>query len=354
MKKCFLLLTLGLLIVASCSTERDEPPEGVAAKQIPAPRIKAEQVGASNKELSEHEEVVHEKPTPSEEKEVAFPAPAPVADNRHKDMVYIPAGEFLMGSTREEVDNVIAAYEGQRPWFGNETPQRKVRVKAFYMDRCEVTNSDYKKFVDATGHRVPFVNEPWANKYNWRDGTYPPYPPDMCRYPVVLVSYEDALAYAEWAGKRLPTEAEWEKAARGTDGRFYPWGNEWGSSDCNSAERIFARPVITFRQTQIWEQHFKIKAPFMIFTEPVGKYESGKSQYGCYDMAGNVWEWVSDWYEPYPGSSCKTDEHGQKYRVLRGGSWFNGRTILRCPNRNRAFPTYRSSNFGFRCARDAG
>jgi sulfatase modifying factor 1 len=283
---------------------------------------------------------------------LVIPASAQETGEKYKDMVLIPAGEFLMGSTKEQVKKVTESYNGKKPWFGNETPQRSVSLKAFYIDKYEVTNSQYKKFVDATGYRVPYVSEPWAQKYNWKDGTYPPYPLGMGRRPVVLVSYEDALAYAKWAGKRLPTEAEWEKAARGTDGRIYPWGNEWDSSRCNSAERIFGRPVITFNQTRIWEQQFKIKAAFSVFTDPVGKYESGKSPYGCYDMAGNVWEWTSDWYEPYPGSSYITEEYGKTYKVLRGGSWYNGRIVLRCPNRNRSFPSYRSANFGFRCAKD--
>jgi len=196
-----------------------------------------------------------------------------------KEMVYIPAGEFLMG-------------EDKKP----------VSVEAFYIDRYPVTNAEYKRFMDATRHSPP---------QHWRRGTYPEGKAD---HPVVHVRWSDAAAYAEWAGKRLPTEAEWEKAARGTDGREYPWGNEFDKDKCNTNE------------SGIWD------------TTPVGKYSpAGDSPYGVGDMAGNVWEWTAD------GS-------GLAAMPLRGGSWLDGRREARCASRRKHIPQRRNEFIGFRCA----
>jgi formylglycine-generating enzyme required for sulfatase activity len=154
-------------------------------------------------------------------------------------------------------------------------------------------------------------------------------------HPVVQVSYNDAWVYAHWAGKRLPTEAEWEKASRGTDGRLYPWGNEWDVAKVNS-----------------WEL-----GPHT--TTPVGSYPGGVSPYGAYDMVGNVWEWVADWYHhKYYDWSPQYNPKGPLtgiYRVLRGGCWLNQRYILRCAHRDDhvSTPDFRIHLGGFRCALDA-
>ena len=120
-------------------------------------------------------------------------------------MIYIEGGEFIMGSDKEENHD--------------EQPQRKITLDAYYIDECPVTNGKYKEFINATGYRVPYMDREWAKKYNWRNNCYPPETRD---HPVVLVNWYDAGEYAEWAGKRLPTEAEWEKAARGTEGSIWP------------------------------------------------------------------------------------------------------------------------------------
>jgi formylglycine-generating enzyme required for sulfatase activity len=198
------------------------------------------------------------------------------------DMILIPAGNFLMGDEKQPV-----------------------HVDAFYVDKYAVTNAEYAKFVGATGHSPP---------PNWeeRGGTYPP---DMASHPVVFVNWFDAQDYAAWAGKRLLTETEWEKAARGTDGRLYPWGDWFDKAMCNASEAGTGE------------------------TTPVGKYSPfGDSPYKVSDMAGNVWEWTAtDWA---PGSSSK---------VQRGGSFVNRGSYARCAYRYLGVPEPRTPNVGFRC-----
>jgi len=165
------------------------------------------------------------------------PTSAPIDD---PNMVYVEGGEFIFGADSDKKD---------------ESPQQTLYVDGFNIDVNPVTSAEYKVFVDATGHRAP---------RNWKEGQIPAGKED---HPVVWVTWEDATAYAEWAGKRLPTEAEWEKAARGTDGRTYPWGDAFDSGKCNSREANIGK------------------------TSPVGQFPEGASAYGALDMAGNVWEW---------------------------------------------------------------
>jgi len=202
--------------------------------------------------------------------------------NPPSDMILIPAGDFLMGDEKQSV-----------------------HVDAFYIDKVPVTNAEYAKFVEATGHPPP---PDWEE----RGGTYPP---DRANHPVVFVNWFDAQDYAAWAGKRLLTEAEWEKAARGTDGRLYPWGDWFDKVMCNASEAGIGG------------------------TTPVGKYSPfGDSPYKVCDMAGNVWEWTAtDWA---PGSSSK---------VQRGGSFVNRGSYARCAYRYLGVPEPRTPNVGFRC-----
>ncbi|MBI5328563.1 MAG: formylglycine-generating enzyme family protein [Deltaproteobacteria bacterium] len=222
-----------------------------------------------------------------------------------EDMVLVPGGEFTMGSN---------------DWWPKSGPEHKVNLPAFYIDKYEVTNKRFKKFVDTTGYRPP---DHWNNNK---------IPDAREEHPVVYVSWFDAEAFCRWDGKRLPTEAEWEKAARGADKRVFPWGDKFSRDKANTP------------------QYGKED------TMPVASFESGKSPYGVYDMAGNVWEWTADWFKPYPGNTHADENYGEKYMSLRGGSWYDC-TYYKCgisaPTYNRIFfnPQTRNNNFGFRCAK---
>jgi formylglycine-generating enzyme required for sulfatase activity len=227
-------------------------------------------------------------------------------------MVLIPAGEFIMGTDERLPD---------------EGPQHKVTLKAFYFDKYEVTNLQYEQFIKATNRRSPI---------HFRNRTFPEGKAD---HPVINVTWEDARDYCAWAGKRLPTDQEWEKAARGTDGRTYPWGNEFDWRKANVPAR--------------WKD-----SPMFGDTTPVGAFEAGRSPYGVYDMSGNVWEWTDSWYTAYPGNKVASENYGERYKVLKGGSWFDC-SFYQCgisaPVFNRAFFAIKTKNdsFGFRCAKDA-
>jgi formylglycine-generating enzyme required for sulfatase activity len=235
-----------------------------------------------------------------------------------KDMAYIPAGDFLMGA-----DDADA--------LPDEKPVHRVFLKAYYIDRYEVTNAQYQRFVLATGRPAPFVDRPWAEPYNWQGTAYPA---GKGNAPVVLVSWEDAHAYAQWAGKRLPTEAEWEKAARGKlSGMKYPGGNTLDMNQANFDKGFMRERAM----------------------HPVGTYEP--NSVGLYDMSGNVWEWCQDWYaddfyKKAPGQDPQGPAEGV-YRVTRGGSWVNDKNVLRCSQRGKSAPESLSHTVGFRCALSA-
>jgi len=222
-----------------------------------------------------------------------------------EDMVYVPPGPFIMGAKDVEGGTRIARLE-----------------EGFFIGRYSVTNAEYRRFVEAGGYeeREYWSDEGWQRKQRekwtepryWRNSKWNQ--PDQ---PVVGVSWYEAVAYARWAGGRLPTEVEWEKAARGIDGRQYPWGDGSDPSRCNTGESGIGK------------------------TTPVGKYSlDGDSPYGVADMAGNVWEWCADWYDK-----------DKTYKVLRGGSWDNSQRNARCIARHWDYPRLRYNLAGFRCAR---
>ncbi len=241
------------------------------------------------------------------------------------EWVLVPAGEFEMGT------------EGP-PAEPDEAPKHRVHLDAFYIGKYEVTNGNYAVFVKSTGHAPPVSPDNPEPLFNlWRGGTMLPGVEDL---PVINVSWEDAAAYCKWAGGRLPTEAEWEKAARGTDGRTYPWGNDPVTGNRTN----YGIAEVTF-----WE------GPTTLAKKD--QYEFGKSPYGAYEMAGNVWEWVQDWYDPeyYKNSPAKnpTGPASGQFKVKRGGSWQNAPDKLRSTNRSKQPPADKRTYIGIRCAKDA-
>ncbi|MDF0674087.1 MAG: SUMF1/EgtB/PvdO family nonheme iron enzyme [Nitrospira sp.] len=233
-------------------------------------------------------------------------APAP--------MVLVPSGEFMMGARQ---DDQMAAKD--------ERMAHTVHLDAFYIDQYEVTTARYARFLQETKRPAPKY---WSDQIPQRYGNK----------PVIGVDWNDATAYCVWAGRRLPTEAEWEKAARGTDQRLYPWGNTEPSQQRANFDHCC---------------DFNI---YEVLTD-VGSFEGGKSPYDVYDMAGSVWEWVADWYdESYysksPESNPTGPSSGEK-RVLRGGAWDSTPVYVRSGDRLKLSPTFRHDNIGFRCAQDA-
>ena len=217
-------------------------------------------------------------------------------NNKYEGMVYVPAGEFIMGSEIGDID---------------ESPQRKVYVDAFYIDRFEVTNAQYAKFKKGYKYNEEIIDETVLKKEWMEDDS-----------PVVNVSWYEAMEYCKWAGKQLPTEAEWEKASRGTDGRKYPWGEKHDMS--------FAEPDGIVK-TAAWR--------------------AGKSPYGVYWMAGGAWEWTADWYGPYPGNQVDSPAYGEKHKVIRGAFRFADPSMQRCAHRYYLNPDMNQSGYpvGFRC-----
>lgn len=231
-----------------------------------------------------------------------------------KEMIFMASGKFVMGSNAGDA---------------NHQPEHVVEAADFYIDRWPVTNAEYKKFVDEMNYPVPNYEVNWCNTepYNW-DPVARTYPEGKVDHPVVLVSWEDAMAYAAWAGKRLPTEAEWERAARGLKGRRYPWGEDFVVGACNCKE------------TNLGE------------TSPVGQFSpKGDTPGGLVDMVGNVWEWTNSLFRPYPynPNDGRESREATGFRVLRGASWRNDANVaLNVTRLDGDFKFF--NNVGFRCA----
>lgn len=232
-------------------------------------------------------------------------------------MVYVPQGWFLMGST--EKDGVVGRSVGV-----DELPQQKVYTEAFFMDIYEVSEGEFRNFLKVTGRELPRI---------WTVGEWiAMYPEPIDDHPMKGVTWYDADAYCYWVSKRLPSEAEWEKAARGTDGRQFPWGNE-----PNLPSKLMANS----QESGIW------------WSAPVESFKQGVSPYGVINMSGNVMEWTSSWYKPYPGSTLEREALGEKYKVLKGGSWENPSVPLgRSAYRQAVAPQWDHPGHGFRCAKD--
>ncbi len=276
-------------------------PESIPAKPEPAP-VKPRSAGSDTKPV-EKRHPVNGSPALK-----ATALPAEITGNDGAPMVLVPAGEFTMGSDEGDDD---------------EHPLHRVFLDRFYLDTFEVTNGRFAKFVEAIQSEPP---------WGFADQETPVVQADR---PVRWVNWMDAMGYCLWAGKRLPTEAEWEKAARGTDGRTYPWGNE----PPTPAHAVFG---------------LKEGAETV---SPIGNHDKGTSPYGVHDLAGNLYEWVTDWYDdafyaPAPTSNPRGPGEGTA-KVQRGGSYINQPYRLRATFRTKGDPTEHDPHVGFRCAQDA-
>ncbi len=223
-----------------------------------------------------------------------------------KEMVWVPEGDFIMGSAEFEI----------------ESPVRNVHIDGFWIDTYPVTNRDFLEYVRVTEAQ-------WVPDWPAEGPSQ-----ETLDHPVERISWQEARGYAKWRNKRLPTEAEWEKAARGTDGRAWPWGEKLIEANLN-----------------VWDA----AKPLERMTVSIGTFPGNISPFGCIDMVGNVEEWVEDTYKPYPGSTHVNPSTQVECRVLRGGSWFYTNEMSRCAFRRGALASFTGYELaggpGFRCAR---
>ena len=247
------------------------------------------------------------------------PAQASRAQDAPPMMVLVEEGDFWMGASREEAEKLAAEYAGHGMYgtyqFEWETPRRKIHLKGFYIDRTEVTNRQYLEYIKATGARPPMH---WANET---------YMKGLDDFPVLYVTWEEARAYAKWAGKRLPTEAEWEKAARGPDGLVFPWGDQFDVDKAATADsdmRLMGHALCNSSSAN-----------------QTGHAPGDKSPYGAMDMAGNVREWTAS-----------SDPEHPAMKVVKGGSWLDVNLVARGSHREFVNKTFKSHVIGFRCVKD--
>ena len=274
------------------------------------------------------------------------PMPSPEHQPFEPEMVQIPAGPFLMGTGDQQIDWLARDMDMARKWrekgyFCREQPQHTVTLPDCHIGKYPVTVGEYRAFIDAGGylHRRCWTEAGWewrgagsfVNPRFWDDEKWT----GDDRLPVVGVSWYEAYAYCQWLSEatgrdyRLPTEAEWEKAARGTDGRLFPWGDAFDPSRCNARASDLQRTV------------------------PVGQYSpGGDSSYGCADMAGNVSEWTMSRHKAYPydADDGRNDPAGDAERVTRGGSWHSPVLRVRVVSRGMNDPFFTDNDLGFRCA----
>lgn len=266
------------------------------------------------------------------------PFPAEIVDNKNVPMLLVPAGAFTMG-----IDSSTALKECLRfnsnciiNWFKEEGPPFDVFMNEYYIDKYEVSNFQFKSCVDTGVCLPPEYTSSESRKSYYGNSEFD-------NYPVIYVDWHMAKTYCEWRGARLPTEAEWEKAARGRQGYLYPWGNEFKGEYTNFCDK---NCISSWGNEMVNDGYSD--------TAPVNSYQSGVSPYGVYNMAGNVWEWVSSLYRPYPYALDDGRENLNDFsddRVMRGGSLVNYPYNLLTTHRVNDLPTDIYLNVGFRCAR---
>jgi len=301
--------------------------------------------------------------TKSSEQQKSLPSPQAQID---VIMVKVEAGEFIHGSDKKDSEGLQQRFGFPNPLYLDESPKKTRSLPAFYIDKFEVSNKSYKQYIFSSNKMIP---------YDWMSNGYAlsseqlesmdvdklrklaaeyarldvdttqmdkaallkamqGYQAQIDKFPVGNVSWFDAKDYCEWRGGRLPSEMEWEKAARGKNGNEYPWGNEWNPKFANTGD------------DGEWEDGIA----------PVGSYPKNISPYGVMDMAGNVWEWVSDWYQAYPDSTYQSNLYGETYRVIRGGGGGMGHYAIsyfyRASTRQYSEPDMQSADVGFRCVKE--
>jgi toxoflavin biosynthesis protein ToxD len=232
------------------------------------------------------------------------------------EMITIAPGEFVMGSSEKDILWAAKTFFSESlDYYRDETPAHTVELPAYKIDITEVTVGQYRSYMAQTGVPAPkFMDNKRFNQDH---------------QPVVGVTWQEAADYCATMGKRLPTEAEWEKAARGIDRRYYPWGNKPDETRAN----------------------VRGKKDSYRYSAPVGRDQRGASPYGILDMAGNAWEWTADWYQPHPGNTHPNDFYGEQFRVIKGGSWFSNMDLARIAVRGKSLPDRRHNYIGFRCAK---
>ena len=290
-------------------------------------------------------------------------AGAVLSDKGDTDVqVFIPAGIFLMGTTPEQAEKAVSfcmkhQENCRKSWFTHEMPQREVYLDEYFIDKTEVTFEQFFVFIKQNNNLcrnapcfkdlgnenvIRKKNGKWFLIEDYRDS------------PVTDIAWEGANAYCKWVGKRLPTEAEWEKAARGTDGRVFPWGNDWAQGKANFCDRNCPQDWATKNEKQDWDD---LPNDDQSKSAMVRAFENGQSPYGVYQMAGNAWEWVSDTYSPDAYTTLTaTNPHMMKKgatHVLRGGGWNALPFLLRSAARYRDAPGMAVGARGFRCAKDS-
>ena len=283
------------------------------------------------------------------------------------NMVIIPAGTFVMGSNRIDMEGLGKRYGSSTTWYQNEHPERVVYLDQFTIDRYEVTNQSYREYVRANAGSVTrfWVENGYAlsvnpklaglmnraqllealqagnitlstkqqDDVNYLRSALVKYWQELDVVPVMFVSWHEANAYCHWIGKKLPTEAQWEKAARGEQGNEFPWGSEWHEDLSNTANE---------------------KWPYL--AAPVGSYATDRSVYGVHDLAGNVQEWVDDWYQAYPGATDTDPDYGHVHKVIRGASYLGTGHYALAHFQRGAFRWHaradnQKAGLGFRCAK---